>query len=202
MRTSASAAAPNLPFIALLTVLRSASSLQPRGPSIRIGGNSADASVWWDGNPLPLPPNQTYAITRADLQAYAAALRGLLQWRIVSAYGVFPPASSPPQRWAVVFEGAEAEAGPWRRYEYAFYVSSARTAPRFLAPWHPRLDHAIFYESFGGMGCVLFARALALARAGLSPKTTRPTAAHPSPFWGITTTTLSPPPPTCGRACR
>jgi hypothetical protein len=135
-------------------------------------------------------------------QAYAAALRGLLQWRIVSAYGVFPPASSPPQRWAVVFEGAEAEAGPWRRYEYAFYVSSARTAPRFLAPWHPRLDHAIFYESFGGMGCVLFARALALARAGLSPKPTRPAAARPSPFWGITTPTLSPPPPTCGRACR
>jgi hypothetical protein len=25
-------------------------------------------------------------------------------------------------------------------------------SPRFIAPWHPRLDHAIFYEPFGSSG--------------------------------------------------
>ena len=65
-------AAPNLPFAALCNALRSASGSE-RGPSIRIGGGSADASLWWE-QPGPLPPNQTYAITPLDIAAYAAAL--------------------------------------------------------------------------------------------------------------------------------
>jgi hypothetical protein len=40
---------------------------------MRIGGNSADESLWWPTE-MPLPPNQTYAITKADLLSYAAAL--------------------------------------------------------------------------------------------------------------------------------
>ena len=60
----------NLPFINLCNVLRNVSS--GRGPSIRIGGNSADSSVYWD-SASPLPANQTYAITSADILAYAAA---------------------------------------------------------------------------------------------------------------------------------
>ena len=64
--------APNLPFAALCNVLRGASG-SARGPSIRIGGGSSDSSLWW-AQPGPLPPNQTYAITPADIAAYAAAL--------------------------------------------------------------------------------------------------------------------------------
>jgi len=61
----------NLPFINLLNVLRNASGGM-RGPSIRIGGNSAEFSVWWVAGPN-LPANQTYAITPTDIKAYAAA---------------------------------------------------------------------------------------------------------------------------------
>ena len=65
------AAAPNRAFAALMNVLRGVSG--GRGPSIRIGGNTADTSLWQEG-PGPLPPNMSYAITRADLLSYAAAL--------------------------------------------------------------------------------------------------------------------------------
>ena len=60
----------NQPFINLLNVLRLASGA--RGPSVRIGGNSAEESVWWESSD-PLPANQTYAITPVDIMAYAAA---------------------------------------------------------------------------------------------------------------------------------
>jgi hypothetical protein len=87
-------------------------------------------------------------------QAYARALRALGHARLVSGYGVFPPASSPPQRWALCFEGS-ADGVNWARYRYAHYLSGPRSAPEFLAPYHPRLDHAIFYESFGGSGTTM-----------------------------------------------
>jgi hypothetical protein len=48
------------------------------GPTLRIGGDSSDYSLWWDPAPAPaLPPRQQYAITRADLAAYRAAVT---QW--------------------------------------------------------------------------------------------------------------------------
>ena len=84
-------------------------------------------------------------------QAYARLLRALGHWRIVSGYGVFPPASSPPQRWALLYEGS-ADGRVWQRYHYKFYISTPRSPPIFVAPYHPRLDHAIFYESFGSAG--------------------------------------------------
>ena len=85
-------------------------------------------------------------------QWYASALRCLQQFRLVHGYGVFPPQSSPPQRWAVVYEGSDDGGLTWKRYEYAYYLSGPRTPPRFIAPYHPRLDHAVFYYSFGSAG--------------------------------------------------
>ena len=66
------ASSPNAAFANLMNMLRNVSG--GAGPSIRIGGNSADTSLWWERPSQPLPPNQTYAITRVDLLAYAAAL--------------------------------------------------------------------------------------------------------------------------------
>jgi len=63
---------PNAPFAQLMANLREASGGGP-GPQIRVGGNSADKSLWWPAG-APLPPNQSYAITAADLASYAAAL--------------------------------------------------------------------------------------------------------------------------------
>jgi len=45
-----------------------------RGPNVRIGGNSADMSLFWPPGSGPLPPNISYAITAADLEAYARAI--------------------------------------------------------------------------------------------------------------------------------
>lgn len=62
---------PNAPFVQLMRNLQRASGLE--GPQLRVGGNSAETSVWWPGGG-PLPPNQTYAITAADLSSYAASV--------------------------------------------------------------------------------------------------------------------------------
>lgn len=55
-------------WVNLMNVLKEASGGE-RGPNIRIGGNSADQSVWLPGT-APLPTNDTYRITQADLNAY------------------------------------------------------------------------------------------------------------------------------------
>lgn len=64
-------APPNPTFVRLMNILREVNGAA--GPQLRIGGNSAETSVYWPGSE-PLPPNQTYAIKPADLQSYAAAL--------------------------------------------------------------------------------------------------------------------------------
>jgi hypothetical protein len=66
------ASAPNIAYSNLMNVLRNVS--KGRGPTIRIGGGSADRSLWWPDASLPLPPNQTYAITEHDLLSYQTAL--------------------------------------------------------------------------------------------------------------------------------
>lgn len=74
--------------------------------------------------------------------------RALLRFRFVNAYGVFPPTSSPPIRWVPVIEGSR-DGTTWLPYEYRYMTTTETTPPRFVAPYHPRLDHGIFYESFG-----------------------------------------------------
>jgi hypothetical protein len=66
------ASAPNAAFANLMRVLQRESN--GRGPSLRVGGNSADKSVFLPSGELP--PNTTYRITQEDLAAYAAALPG------------------------------------------------------------------------------------------------------------------------------
>jgi hypothetical protein len=62
---------PRASIGALLNTLRTAAGAA-EGPNIRVGGNSADASVWVPTGPIP--PNSTYRITQADLEAYASAI--------------------------------------------------------------------------------------------------------------------------------
>lgn len=66
-------APPKTAFINLMRALSQGTGGR-RGPQLRIGGNSADHSVWWPSGSGPLPPNMTYAITEADLQGYVAAV--------------------------------------------------------------------------------------------------------------------------------
>jgi hypothetical protein len=61
----------NIPFRNLMQLLQNINGKE--GPTLRIGGGSAESCVFYEGTD-PLPPNQTYAITRQDLYSYAAAL--------------------------------------------------------------------------------------------------------------------------------
>jgi len=59
-------------YVQLMRNLAAASGAA--GPNLRIGGNSADGSLWWPPGSGPLPANISYAITAADLEAYARAI--------------------------------------------------------------------------------------------------------------------------------
>ena len=74
--------------------------------------------------------------------------RFLVPFRVLHAYGVFPADSIPPIRHAVVFEGS-VDGKNWRPYEYRYAPIHEYSAPKFIAPHHPRLDHLISYVSFG-----------------------------------------------------
>ena len=79
----------------------------------------------------------------------AAALLGA-KLRLVHGFGVFPPKSNPPVRWAQVLEGHSGAPGAeWEEYEWAYMTTHERSPPRFVAPHHPRLDHSTFYISVG-----------------------------------------------------
>jgi hypothetical protein len=82
------------------------------------------------------------------LKAILNFYRVLQPFRIVHTYGVFPPQIGPALRWVPVIEGTQ-DGQTWQEYHYR-YMPTTETSPlKFVAPYHPRLDHAIFYESFG-----------------------------------------------------
>ena len=81
-------------------------------------------------------------------QVFLRFYRLLSRFRVVHAYGVFPPKSSPPIHWVPIIEGSQ-DGVEWLTYEYRYMTTTETTPPRFVAPYHPRLDHAIFYESYG-----------------------------------------------------
>jgi hypothetical protein len=58
----------------LMNQLRVAAN-SDRGPNVRVGGNSADESVWIAPT-TPLPVNDTYRIGPQDLACYAASVPG------------------------------------------------------------------------------------------------------------------------------
>jgi len=81
--------------------------------------------------------------------------RALTPFRIIHAYGVFPPQSAPPVRWVAIIEGSH-DNKHWKKYEYKFMTSHEGSQPQFIAPFHPRYDHLIYYESPGFSGANFF----------------------------------------------
>ena len=82
------------------------------------------------------------------LRTILAFYRTILRFRITHAFGVFPKESTPPIKWVPVFEGS-LDGIHWKEYEYRFMATHEYSKPRFVAPYHPRVDHAIFYDSYG-----------------------------------------------------
>lgn len=103
----------------------------------------------------------------ALFDSYISFLRSLSQLRLVASYGVFPPNAFPGQRWVVQYEVRVADAKAVEALGPADLplVAVASTPPRaswlfvrtrffdrarvFVAPYHPRVDHGLFYESMG-----------------------------------------------------
>jgi hypothetical protein len=82
------------------------------------------------------------------LRAVVAAQRALGPFRLVHAYGVFPPRGFPAARWIPVVEGS-LDGETWLPYRCRYLSSGAATAPGHAAPHTPRLDHWLLYEALG-----------------------------------------------------
>ncbi|CAK9031658.1 Lipase maturation factor 1 (Transmembrane protein 112) [Durusdinium trenchii] len=80
-----------------------------------------------------------------QLHGLLGLVRFVSPWRLINAYGVFPPEALPQVRSTVVFEGSY-DGSTWKMYPYKYQPHKASSPPcTFLAPHHPRLDHRVFY---------------------------------------------------------
>jgi hypothetical protein len=82
------------------------------------------------------------------LQPCFQLLRALHPFRWLHPYGVFPPNNTPPVKMVPVFE-VSWDGALWHELEFRYSVSHERSAPRFIAPHHPRGDQALIYDTFG-----------------------------------------------------
>ena len=125
------------------------------------------------------------------LGCLGAYCRAFSPFRIVAAYGVFPPASTPALRFVTILEGCLTPKGEgegegegegdelkknddcWVEYSWRFMTSGAgdstTSAPRFIAPHHPRIDHSIFYTAFGINGSNMTMSATTADPYGFNP---------------------------------
>lgn len=72
-------------------------------------------------------------------------IRFLAPFRLINAYGVFPPEALPQVRSTVVLQGSD-DGKTWKTYPYKYQTHSSSSPPvTGLAPHHPRLDHRVFY---------------------------------------------------------
>lgn len=102
-------------------------------------------TVGWPYWPTLLKAQPAWLLQRAF-----AFVRAILPFRLVHAYGVFPPHSAPGVRWVVVYEGS-ADGRRWLQWQWPATITHEFSPPRFIAPYMPRKDHDLFYES-NGMG--------------------------------------------------
>ena len=86
---------------------------------------------------------------RPWLERLLCGLRMLNRLRLVSAYGVFPPNTSPPIKMVPRLEGRRGEDEPWTPIPWRVLVTGERSPPRLVAPHHPRLDHSAIYVGLG-----------------------------------------------------
>ena len=104
------------------------------------------ASDSWTMRTLLHWPLDRYTWNRRWLRGLLGFLRAVAPLRIVNGYGVFPPGALPPMLEMPVFEGSH-DGITWHAYRYKHAPSSASERPRFVAPYHPRIDMATGYSS-------------------------------------------------------
>jgi lipase maturation factor 1 len=98
----------------------------------------------WTTRSLVQLPLDAFSYNRRWLRVLLAYLKAISPLRIVNGYGVFPPHAQPPMREMPVFEGSD-DGITWKAYRFRHIPSSAKERPRFVAPYHPRIDMASAY---------------------------------------------------------
>jgi lipase maturation factor 1 len=68
--------------------------------------------------------------------------------RLVNTYGAFGTVQE--ERIELVFESSVCPDGPWREYEFKVKPGNIKRAPRFISPYHYRLDWLIWIASVSG----------------------------------------------------
>lgn len=79
-------------------------------------------------------------------QVFWAPFRLISNLRLVNPYGVFKDISR--FRVELRFEGST-DGITWQPYEFKYVPSGHTQILKFFAPYYPRLDHLMFYESYG-----------------------------------------------------
>jgi hypothetical protein len=77
-----------------------------------------------------------------------SVLRALHPFRWVHPYGVFPPNTQVSVKMSLLVEVTWDEK-TWHELQFQFSPSNSHSAPKFVAPHHPRGDQAVIYETFG-----------------------------------------------------
>jgi Lipase maturation factor len=111
------------------------------------------AWVSWPKDLWPVAPKWRAFTER--LHRVLEPLRWLAPFRIVNAYGVFPPNSLPPVRLQPVLEGSM-DGTHFAPYEYKYMPSVPSSRLTFIAPYHARLDQWSYYVGQGIDGSSLF----------------------------------------------
>jgi len=75
-------------------------------------------------------------------------VRLLHPFRWLHPYGVFPPNTGPGVKVSLLVE-VTWDKQTWHEVDFQFSPNAPHSSPRFLAPYHPRGDQAVIYETFG-----------------------------------------------------
>jgi hypothetical protein len=93
-------------------------------------------------------PFEDLTYKRPLVRGLIGLYRALSPFRILHAYGVFPPNSSPPIKVLPVFEGS-ADGVSYRAYGYRYMPTEPGSRCPIVAPHHPRIDHLSVYAGSG-----------------------------------------------------
>jgi hypothetical protein len=102
----------------------------------------------WTTRTLIRWPLDVFSWNRRWLRVLLAYLRAISPLRIINGYGVFPPGALAPMSLMPIFEGSD-DGVVWKAYRYRHIPSSPKEPPRFVAPYHARLDIATGYSTSG-----------------------------------------------------
>lgn len=75
-------------------------------------------------------------------------IRFMHPFRWMHPYGVFPPNTGPGVKMSLLVE-VSWDRETWHEASFTFSPTNEKSPPRFIAPYHPRGDQAVIYETFG-----------------------------------------------------